>query len=338
MNIVSTRIIKYFRQLFQKKLKIHVNRNGKIHVLDPENFEEFAFQSGDKLNISPILFISTLHRTPDGHLHLKTKEKKVFRIPSVMTLLPYKDFLIPEHLCILTGAGTESLDALGKIHLENYQKYMGIWPEMTFLEIGCGIGRDAFQFLSFLNRKGKYIGIDVTNDSILWQKKNIGKKYPNFSFYHFDAKHELYNPLGSKTCCDFALPAQDCSIDRIALGSVFTHLFEEDVVHYMKEIKRVLKPDGLAYATFFLYTEADVAASRAKSNTPYNLRFEHDIGNGCFVNDAIYKTGGVSYTQEAIERMLTKSGVKLVKLIRGYWSGLFSESTDGQDVAILGRP
>jgi ubiquinone/menaquinone biosynthesis C-methylase UbiE len=44
---------------------------------------------------------------------------------------------------------------------------------------------------------------------------------------------------------DFTLPVPDKSVDRIALGSVFTHLFEREIVHYMREIGRVLKPNGL---------------------------------------------------------------------------------------------
>jgi ubiquinone/menaquinone biosynthesis C-methylase UbiE len=255
-----------------------------------------------------------------------------------MILTPFNGYLIPEHLCILTGAGTHTLEPIGQKHISNYIKYMGLWPEMTFLEIGCGLGRDAFQILPILNHSGKYIGVDVTHDAIAWLKKNITSAHPNFTFYHFDAEHELYNPLGAKKSSDFSLPVEDHSVDRIALGSVFTHLFEDEIVHYLREIKRVLQPEGLAYATFFLYTDDAVNASRSQSMTPFNLRFEHSNGNGCFVNDPVYKTGAVAYTHEAILRMIDKAGLKLVSpLIRGCWSGLFPNSDDGQDVAILGH-
>ena len=39
----------------------------------------------------------------------------------------------------------------------------------------------------------------------------------------------------NKTYMDFNLPASDSSVDRIALGSVFTHLFEEQIVHYIRD-------------------------------------------------------------------------------------------------------
>lgn len=331
------RLMELFSYSTKDALQIKIMRGKEKYLIKPENFDEFTFQSTDQLIIIPGNKSSQLLKTPDNHRHILIKEGKAIRIPTEMTLKPYKGYLIPEHLCILTGAGTETLETIGKSHINSYQKHMGLWPEMTFFEIGCGLGRDAFQILSILNNKGKYIGIDVTRDSIVWLQKNITSRHPNFTFHHFDAKHELYNPLGSKTSFDFRFPVEDHSVDRIAVGSVFTHLFEDEVVHYMKEIKRALKPNGLAYATFFLYAEDAIAASRQKSATSFNLRFEHSYGDGCFVNDPTYKTGAVAYTQEAILRMINKSELKLSKpLIRGYWSGLFTNSDDGQDVAILG--
>src|SRR6185369_9447492 len=97
--------------------------------------------------------------------------------------------------------------------------------------------------------------------------------------------HELYNPFGTKTTQDLVLPAADASVDRVLLGSVFTHLFESELLHYMKEIRRVLKPSGLAYATFFLYSNETIAATRRTDRTPFKLRFEYPWGDGCYIND-----------------------------------------------------
>jgi SAM-dependent methyltransferase len=213
---------------------------------------------------------------------------------------------------------------------------MGLDAGMTFLEIGCGIGRDALQLIDILGPGGTYIGTDVTWDSIAWCQKNISAKHPNFTFHHFDAAHELYNPLGKKTSLDFSLPAADRSVDRISAGSVFTHLFEDEVVHYMREIARVLKPDGQAYATFFLYSEATIEAARRTNVTHNNLRFEHAFGDGCFVNDASYPTGAVAFTDAAMQRMMAHAGVRLARpFLKGAWSGLHAAPDDGQEVAIL---
>jgi methyltransferase family protein len=47
---------------------------------------------------------------------------------------------------------------------------------------------------------------------------------------------------------DFRLPVADGSVDRIILASVFTHLLPTEVLHYMREFRRALKPSGLVYA------------------------------------------------------------------------------------------
>ncbi len=120
---------------------------------------------------------------------------------------------------------------------------------MTFLEIGTGSAE--MHFSSSMSWEHKAIKVKISpkfRNSIAWCQQNITTDHPNFEFYHFDAKHELYNPLGTKTSLDFTLPVPDRSVDRVALASVFTHLFENEIVHYLKEIARILKPDGLPYA------------------------------------------------------------------------------------------
>src|SRR3990167_3711329 len=177
--------------------KIAITRGNQTQIISVDDFYNFPFLSGDKLAILPSVKAKNITTTPDGHKHILDNFGKPIRIPSEMILIPYKEYRIPEHLCILTGAGTSTLDSIGGKHVENYSRYMGLWPEMTFLEIGCGIGRDVFQLLPIMGNKGKYIGIDVTRDSIIWLEKNITTTHTNFSFYHFDARHELYNPLGA---------------------------------------------------------------------------------------------------------------------------------------------
>ena len=117
---------------------------------------------------------------------------------------------------------------------------------------------------------------------------------------------------------------------------MLTHIFKDEVTHYMGEIARVLKSGGLAYLTFFLYTEEAVAASRRNNLTPYNLRFEHPYGPGCYINDPAYPTGAVAYTAEAMQQMIGESGLKLARsYLKGLWSGLYPDGDDGQDVAVL---
>lgn len=319
-------------------LRIVLTRGSESIRVPADRLDDFRFESGDELHLAPAFLATGLPATPDGSRHVMLKGGRAIRIPSKIEFYEYKGFRIPTHLITLTGAGPETLEPIGKAHVANYQKFMGISPTMTFLEIGCGIGRDALQLIDILGPKGRYIGIDVTRESIEWCRKNISSRFPNFEFHHVDARHELYNPLGTKSSLDFALPSKEESVDRIALGSVFTHLFEGEVVHYMREIKRVLKPSGLAYATFFLYSEETVAAGRQTDRTPFKLRFEHQYGDGCYINDAAHPTGAVAYTDSAMTRMIGQSGLYLDRpYLKGWWSGAYEHADDGQEVAILSR-
>jgi SAM-dependent methyltransferase len=312
---------------------VRVDRGDRQIICKLREFDKFPFEHGDILTLSST---TSAAMTPDGSFHILAGPARPIRIPARMEFCQFQDYRLPVHLLILTGGGVDMLGAIGEKHVSNYAQFMGLAEGCTALEIGCGIGRDAFQLVNRQPPIGRYIGIDVTRDSILWCQKNITTRYPNFVFHHLDAKHELYNPLGSKTSMDFQLPAKDGSVDRIFLGSVFTHLFEEEITHYMKEIRRVLRPDGLAYATFFLYSEEIIEAARRTKRSPNGLMFEHAYGDGCYISDAAYPTGSVAFTDQAIHRMMANANLKLARpYLPGWWSGFFEEAEDGQEVAIL---
>jgi ubiquinone/menaquinone biosynthesis C-methylase UbiE len=323
---------------YQGSLRILVKRGSDQCILTPGLFDDFDFQHGDELEVIPAVKAAELIRTPEGNLHVRASDGRGIRVPPRMEFTSFRGYQMPEHLVRLTGAGSDTLERLGADHIANYKKYVGLAAGMSFLEIGSGMGRDAFQLIDILGPSAKYIGIDVQRESIVWCQKNISRDHPNFQFVHFNAVHELHNPLGTKTTRDYSLPAADRSIDRVALQSVLTHIFEEEVVHYLSEISRVLNPDGLAYVTFLLYSEEIVAASRRNNLTAYGLRFEHKYAEGCYVDNARYPTGGVAYTDEAMQRMIKRAGLRLIRpYLKGQWSGYHADADDdGQDVAILG--
>ena len=265
--------------------------------------------------------------------------ENTIRVPAVWQAYEYKGFSIPSHLISLTGAGPETLDIIGRAHLINYEKQMGLPSDMFFVDIGCGIGRDAFALMDLLDSNGRYLGVDVTRDSIEWCKRNITKNDERFQFHHFDAKNELYNPLGKGYTTDFRLPVKDESVDRIGLASVFTHLLEDEVIHYLKEFRRVLAPGGLVHASFFLYSPEALEAARTLGTTPWKATFEIELGSGVFVNDPVYPRGAVAYTHEAMQRMLKAAGLSMLRdYVKGSWSGLHGDQAEeGQDAVILRR-
>ncbi|TDN67206.1 methyltransferase family protein [Paraburkholderia sp. BL10I2N1] len=247
----------------------------------------------------------------------------------------FMGYQIPIDLMLLTGGGPESFDIISASHTANLQRWIGLEPDHTLLEVGCGIGRDAIPLTQIL-RNGRYIGIDIIGKSIEWCQKNIAARHSNFEFHHFNVEDQLHNSQGTTKTADITLPAENNSIDRIILFSVFTHMFQADIEHYLGEFRRVLKPDGMVYATTFIFNDEILHSARATNLTPFDLRFEYEATPGCRINDPVHPLGAVAYTKETWDVMSRRSGLRYAKpFLKGAWSGFYPDPQDGQDVVIL---
>lgn len=252
--------------------------------------------------------------------------------------IKYLGYEIPVDLIMLTGGGVDDWDQISQYHLEMYRRYTPINSDDTILEVGCGVGRDAIQLTKVLSDKGRYIGFDIIKPSIDWAKNNISKKHKNFSFHYYDIQSQIHNSSGKISTTDIKLPAKDNSVDRIFLHSVFTHMFEKDIVHYLKEFSRVLKDDGLVLASFFVIDEAALGAikkSNASTKHRHPLSFEFKKGPGFYINDKDYPEGAIGYSPKKIQTMLNKAklGIHGRHVHRGLWSGL--KGSNGQDIIII---
>jgi len=245
----------------------------------------------------------------------------------------YDGFDIPVDLAQLTGGGPETWKDITVGHLLEYERYCPIEAEHSVLEIGCGVGRDAIGLSRVLNRQGQYLGIDIIGRSIDWAQRNITPKFPNFEFKCLDIKSQIHNPGGSLQVQEVALPVETGSVDRIILQSVFTHMFEEDIVHYLLEFRRALRPGGFVFSSWFVLD--DETLELARSTEGNTLTFRYPFGDGCQINDEVYPEGAVGFTPSAFERILLRGGFELDQpLHRGFWCGRRGVS-DGQDIAIL---
>lgn len=320
-------------------LQIELRRaDGSIMLIDPAQFDDFEFQDGDQLAVTPHADALRLPQTW-GDRHVEIAPGRAIRVPEQWRLCEFQHFRIPVHLVSLTGAGPETLDLIGGAHIRNYQRAMGLFPEMSFVDIGCGIGRDAFQLLDFLAPHGRYVGIDVTRDSIVWCQRNITPRDERFTFHHFDAVNELYNPFGKQRTRDFRLPVPDGSVDRIGLASVFTHLLEDEVLHYMHEFRRVLKPGGRVHASFFLYSKEALTAAQTLGTTQWKATFAFPLSPGVYGNDPTYPRGAVAYSDATMQRLMREAGLATDQpYVKGAWSGLHGDAAEeGQDAVILRR-
>jgi len=252
-------------------------------------------------------------------------------------MFDYEGYKIPVELVNLTGGGTETWHMISTGHMDEYKKYLPIDPNHAILEIGCGVGRDAIQLTKHLSEGGSYIGIDIIEPSIKWCQKNITPRFPNFKFLFFDIKSQIHNSSGKIKTTDIRLPIEDNSIDIIILQSVFTHMFEADIVHYLKEFSRVLRSGGKVFTSFFIFDEEtlQMAQKNKLGSHQVTLTFEYPYGDGCRINDENYPEGAVAYTREALNRMLRKSSLVLDQPIHlGHWCGR-EGVPDGQDIVIM---
>lgn len=276
---------------------------------------------------------ATLTRWIKGLTSL-TQQRKAGPAP----VFHYKGFDIPQDLILKTGGGPETFDVISRLHIYNLQRLVGIRPDDQIIEVGSGIGRDAIPLTEILSSRGSYLGVDIIEQSIAWCHSAISSRHPNFRFHHYDVQDQLHNPNGCTKTTDIRFPVEDGSIDRIILQSVFTHMLKSDILHYLREFRRVLKKDGLVYATLFLYDDAILECARRTNLTQYDLRFEHEWATGCRVNGLDCPTGAVAYTEEAFNALIAEAGLQRVgDYGRGAWSGFFKDGVDGQDVAILAK-
>src|SRR5581483_6380274 len=202
----------------------------------------------------------------------------------------FRGFDIPVNLMLLTGGGPDTFELISDMHMRNLDREHGLRSGLRILELGCGIGRDAIPLAERIGPSGSYLGIDIIQDSIEWCTRNITAKYPNVRFHYDDVKDSLHNPGGALDFEAVRLPVDDGTIDLIVAQSVFTHMLRDEFVHYLREFARVLAPEGTIFATCFRISPEVLESARQTNLTPWDLRFEHDLGNGCYVNELEHLT------------------------------------------------
>lgn len=133
----------------------------------------------------------------------------------------------------------ESFQPLIEVRKKFIEPY--IHPEQTVLEIGSGGGR----MTQYLLEAEKIISVDFNSASFEYLRRR---------FAQFIDKFEFYQTSG------YELEAIDRnSIDLVFTFDVFVHIEPEGIFLYLKEIERVLKPEGL---TIVHYGDIDKKIAR----------------------------------------------------------------------------
>jgi SAM-dependent methyltransferase len=227
--------------------------------------------------------------------------------------------------------GPGDFEVIGQKLVKQFAEYGGLRPEHRVLDIGSGIGRIAIPMTAYLNEKGSYEGFDIVKKGVDYCNKNISSRYPNFKFQHIDLRNDLYNLSTDQEASNFVFPYKDNDFDISVLTSVFTHMQEDDVVNYLEQIHRVLKPGGKCFATFFIINkEADDHLST--TDDPF---FTYKYEN-FYLHDKNVKDANIAYKIDFLEKHIQRIGLKLANFHPGYWAGREKgKCLDFQDVLIL---
>jgi ubiquinone/menaquinone biosynthesis C-methylase UbiE len=130
-----------------------------------------------------------------------------------------------------SAVGAGDFELIGRLELGLLLKE-GLRPTDTLLDFGCGTARLGVHVVPRLSR-GAYIGTDVSDSMLAGAKRRLEHACPGAPCTVALAKQ----PSGR-----FALDSD--SVDMMCAFSVFTHMEHEDSFRYLKDARRVVRPQG----------------------------------------------------------------------------------------------
>jgi len=197
-----------------------------------------------------------------------------------------------------------------------YVELCRLKPAEAILDVGCGIGRKTLPLLNYLEGGGRYEGFDINQVSIKWCQKVIESKYPNFHFQWIDLFNQRYNPGGKYKAAEYKFPFSAETFDFVVLGSVFTHMWPEEVKNYLSEVARVLKREGgRCLISYFLLNPETLTLIKQKSA----LNFQHNLGD-CWINDINLPENAIGYDEAYILDLYERCGLQVQEPIHyGSW-------------------
>jgi len=191
----------------------------------------------------------------------------------------------------------------------------GLQPHHRVLDIGSGIGNLALGLVRYL--EGGYEGVEVNAEAVAWCQRAITSTYPTFRFHHVDLASRAYNRGGRMSASSYTFPFPDASFDYVLLGSVFTHMLPDDVEQYVREIGRLLAPDGMCVASWFLLNDDTKAAVDAGRSF---IHFDVPHGSGvCRLHDAVVPEAAVAYDEAFVRKIHARAGLEISDVRRGGW-------------------
>ncbi len=255
-------------------------------MMDPQKPEqqfsrdELRYRIADAIN-DRLKSIPLLHATAKGAAHWLQHRRDVRVIKATQKAAsgraaPAAPTSNPANVGAVPVPPLEMRRLVGPTDLALYDNPNGalIYPYLapetyrSFFDFGCGCGRVARQLLFQRPQPELYVGIDLNAPLIEWCNDHLHPVAPQFSFYHHDVFNVALNPSRDKPLTA-PFPAQDSQFTLVNAISVFTHLTERQAEYYLRECARILLPDGVLHASWFLFDKADHPMMDDSSNALY---------------------------------------------------------------------
>jgi len=203
----------------------------------------------------------------------------------------------------------------------------GLRPDHRILDVGSGIGNLAIGLKDFC-RNG-YDGLEIDRESVEWCQTHISTVYPSFRFHRADVVNAAYNPLGAREPSSYRFPFADATFDIVYLASVFTHMHPDDVLHYLTQISRLLRPDGMCVASLFLLNEQSrqgIESGRSFMTFPHR-----SISDEYRLHDVSRPEAAVAIEESFIQEAYQTAGLTIKNIRRGLW---WNGTPNDQDVIV----
>ena len=240
------------------------------------------------------------------------------------------DLTPPRSLQAFVGRDA-AFEQVGNEFVAHFRNLCQLQPAERILDIGCGAGRMAIPLLGYLDSQGRYTGFDIARKAIRWCSTHITGKNARFVFHWADIFNRQYNPGGKGCAARYRFPCEDGSIDFVFATSVFTHMFPDDVRHYLREIQRVLAGGGRGLLTFFILDQG--GADRPGTGLVFNVH----LGD-CYTIDARIPESAIAFAEAKLRAMVAEAGLAIEEPIRaGRWSG-HRDGLSYQDILIVSKP
>jgi SAM-dependent methyltransferase len=187
--------------------------------------------------------------------------------------------------------------------------------------------------LDYLEPPGRYEGLDINPKKIEFAQNNIHPRYPHFNFTVADVYNKFYNPQGKQKGDSYRFPYVDAWFDVVYAASVFTHLLPPDAANYLKESRRVLRKGGLCLFSFFVL---DYYRGPGTSTSDI-YEFDHPLAD--FAGVAVYESQVpehvIAYKIDTIKKIVSEAGLKVLRIVPGFWSKTHKVGVNEQDLILL---